>query len=132
MSLVMPNEGEVAILGVALKVSSPEDLVLHLYTNDYTPDETSTLSSFTEVSGFGYAPITMSPSDWTLVAGDPTVATAVEKMWSFTGNPGGIYGYYVTGNTSGKVYWAERFTNAPIIIQNIGDRIYIPLAIGLS
>lgn len=132
MSLVMPNEGEVAILGVALKVSSPEDLVLHLYTNDYTPDETSTVSSFTEVSGFGYSPAAVSALDWTLVAGDPTVATAAEKMFSFTGNPGGVYGYFVTGSVSGKVYWAERFTNAPIIIQNIGDRIYIPLAIGLS
>ena len=132
MTLVMPNEGEVAVLGAALKVSAPENLSLRLYTNDYTPVETSTASSFTEVSGSGYAPITITAPDWTLVAGDPTVATAAEKMWSFTGNPGNIYGYFVVGATSGKVYWAERFTNAPIIIQNIGDRIYIPLAIGLS
>jgi len=132
MSLVMPNEGEAIILGVVLKVNIPEDLILHLYTNNYTPAEDSTSSSFTEVSGFGYAPATVSASDWTIVPGEPTAATAVEKMFSFTGNPGNIFGYYVTGNSSGKVYWAERFTNAPIVIQNIGDRIYIPLAIGLS
>ena len=131
MALVLTNEGEVKILSIAFGKDAQENLTLKLFTNNYTPVEASTASSFTEATGYGYAAASITASDWTLVAGDPTYATNIEKVFSFTGALGTVYGYYLIGATSGKVYWAEKFTNA-ITIQNNGDQIRITPVFGLE
>ena len=132
MALLVPNEGEVKILSVALGKDAAEALSLRLFTNDYTPVETSVTSSFTEATGNGYAAITVAASDWTVASGAPSTATAAVKTFTFTGALGAVYGYFVVGAISGKTYWAERFTATPITIQNNGDQIVVTLSIGLD
>jgi len=113
MSIVVPNTYEVAILNLILN-SGP--LSLRLYSNNYTPDETATLASFTQVAGGGYAAITLAAGGWTPIAGNPSIATFAQQIFSFTGPttvPSTIYGYYVVDSTN-VVRWAERFPGANV------------------
>jgi hypothetical protein len=130
MALVVPNEGEEQILNVIFGKSAAEDLSVRLYTNNYTPDESATLSSFTEASTFGYTSVPVTSTDWTIAGGNPTYGTTPELMFPFTGAAGNMYGYFVVGVTSGKVYWAELFEDGPINIQYANQRIIIPLKFG--
>jgi len=132
MALVVPNEGEVQILNVALGKAAAENLTLKLFSNNYTPTETDTPASFTEVSGYGYTAQTVTSANWTITAGAPSTAVSVAKTFSFTGAAGNVYGYYLVGATSAKVYWAERFGTAPIAVQNNGDQIIVTLNFGLD
>lgn len=132
MALVLSNEGEEQILNIFFGKISAENLVVKLYTNDYTPVEASVPGSFTEHSTFGYTAQTVLPAAWTITPGDPTYGTTADVVFSFTGAAGNTYGYYIVGATSGKLYWAERFGNGVINIQNINDQIRIPLKFGLE
>jgi len=113
MSIVIPNVAEVAVLNYFL---TTEDLYLRLYSNNVTPNESSTAASFTQVTGGGYAQILLPKGSWTVTPGDPSVATQAQKTFSFTGATGApstIYGYYVV-NAAGVLQWAERFPGANV------------------
>jgi hypothetical protein len=131
MALLVPNEGEAQMLAIILGKTPAETLNLKLYSNDVTPSETDTASTYTEVSGSGYAQVVFSPSDFTIVEGAPSIATPDAKTFSFTGAAGYIYGYYVVGETSGKVYWVERFP-ATFNAQSYGDHIVMTTPLGLD
>lgn len=106
--------------------------VLHLYSNDVTPTDSTVLGNLTEVSGTtGYAAITLTSANWTTtqVAG---VTTAVYSERTFTfGTVATCYGYYIT-DTSGNLLWLERFTGAPFSIPADGGTISITNKITLS
>jgi hypothetical protein len=125
MTIKVPNNGEEAMLKDALGLTTPANLTLKLYTNNYTPVDASTASSFTEMTGQSYAAKTLSMGSWTesSVAG---VATAVYPVqtWTFSaGGPTTIYGYYVVG-ADGIIRWAEKFA-APFIAEFSGDAIVL-------
>lgn len=131
MSLLVPNEGEAQMLAVILGKTAPETLRLKLYSNNKTPAETDTAASYTEVTGFGYSAIDFAPADFTIVEGAPSIATPTAKTFTFTGAAGLVYGYYVVGVTSNKVYWCERFDNT-FNAQNFGDHIVVTAPFGLD
>ena len=132
MTLRIPNEGESRLLAVALGKTAPENLLLHLYSNNITPGETDTDSSYTEVVGHDYAEKTLLPANWTISAGNPAEGVYPQQEWIFSGEAGAVYGYYLTGATSGLLYWAERFTDGPYIINLDGDRIRVTPKITLQ
>ena len=74
MALTFVNGGEKATLEYLVnKVTSQEDLVLHLFTNDITPSETDTVGSYTEASFTGYSSVTLTGASWGAVTeGDPS------------------------------------------------------------
>ena len=82
-------------------------------------------TTYTEVAGGGYSDQAIASVSWNIVVGDPTTASYPEITFSFTGAAGNIYGYYVVQSTSGRLMWAERFTNGPFNIQNSGDEIRV-------
>lgn len=125
MTIRVPNEGEVQLLGMMLGKTSMETFRLKLFTNNITPAETDTSASYTEASGFGYAAIDLTASNWTVGSGDPADASYPLQSFSFTGALGNVYGYYVVGVTSGKVLWAERFSDGPYSITQSGDSIKV-------
>jgi hypothetical protein len=125
MALLAPNEGESKMLEYITGKAAQESLVLCLYTNNKTPAEADTLASYTEASGFGYANKTLTAASWSMVAGDPTYASYPQETWTFTGALGNVYGYFIKSATSGKVLWAEQFTNGPYNVQNNGDQIKV-------
>lgn len=123
MSLVVGDAAEAIMLNYILNKDTPEDLVIKLYTNNYTPVEGDLVGNYTELSGGGYTDVTFVSANWTVVSGDPTVSTYPEITWTFTGPAGNVYGYYIVRATGGELMWAERFSNGPYNMQNNGDNI---------
>jgi hypothetical protein len=126
MTIVVPNNGEGDALEYFTNRAAPQNLVLRLYTNNITPAETDTASTYTEASGSGYAAITLTGSSWNAPSeGAPSSIGYAQQTFTFTGALGNVYGYYMTRATSGRIALAERFTNAPFNIANNGDQIKI-------
>jgi hypothetical protein len=129
MTLRMPNEGEVQSLAIELGQDGQETLSLCLFTNNVTPADTDTLSTYTEASGYGYAAIDLTPANWTITAGSPTEAVYPQQTFTFTGALGDVYGYFVKYKTSGILRHAERFTDGPYSVTLDGDTIKITLKV---
>lgn len=121
MSLLVPNLGEVEILTRALAPASGDKL--HLYTNDATPVEASTLAGLTECAVAGYAATTLAAPTVATV-NDVTTATYAQQTFTFTTNTT-VYGYYITDNGATKLLWCERFTDAPYNIPSGGGEIKV-------
>jgi len=121
MSLVVPDVGEGTLLSYIINKSTPTDLVLHIYVNDYTPTESSAISNFTECTASNYAPITLIGANWNITtdASGNTIATYPEVTFRLT-STSTDYGYYITDSTGTKLLWAERFFNAPHTIPSGG------------
>lgn len=132
MTLLVPNNGEARMLKALVNHTAPENLVLKLYTNNITPAETDTAGTYTEASGFGYAAITLTGASWTITEGAPSDASFAQQTFTFTGNLGNVYGYFVVQATSGILLWAERFSDGPYPISNNGDQIKVTPKIELS
>jgi hypothetical protein len=130
MALVLADVGADEFLKVYFNNDRPtggNNLTLKLYSNDYTPVDTSVAGSFTEVSGGGYAAITLTNGSWTVTVGnDPSDAVYAQQTFTFTGTIGGsgtVYGYFVV-DADGTLVWAERFATSFTPAQN-GDNIKV-------
>lgn len=132
MTLLVPNTAEVIFLEVFLNKTPAEDLRLKLFSSNTTPTESDAVGDYTETSGGGYTDVAVVAANWTVTPGNPTTAAYPEHIFAFTGAAGNVYGYYVVQAVSGALLWAERFTNAPLNIQNNGDEIRITLQITLE
>ena len=126
MSLVAPTVGEVVLLQYITNMVSPTHLVLHLYKNDPTLDQTTVIGGVTEVgAGVGYAPITLVGTNWTTTTpGGQGTAVYSEVTFSFTTSQS-VYGYYVTSTSSSTLLWLERFSGAPFTLPAGGGTIAI-------
>lgn len=108
MGLVVPNTIEVETL---IELLTPP-LSLRLYSNNKTPTNLDTASSYTQVVGGGYVVKPLLFAGWAISAANPSIAIHSSQSWTFTGvtnAPGTIYGYYVVRDSDGKLMWAERF-----------------------
>lgn len=114
MSVLVPRAAQVLFLQRILTA----DCKLKLFSNNHTPAQTDTVSSLTEVSGGGYAIITLTFAEWTITEGDPCVALYNDYQdFNFTGvtsGPGTIYGYYITDEDGTNLLWEERFDSADV------------------
>ena len=118
MSLIVTNEGANQIVGIALNNVANENLLLKLYTDAATLSRSDSAVARTEVSGNGYAAITLTKGSWTLTPGvgnNPDTAAYAQQTFNFSGGPVTVNGYYVVGATSGKVYWEEAFSSPAAI-----------------
>ena len=127
MALNCPNVGAQEILSRALNKTATGDLKLKLYSNDITPGETDTVSTYTETDFTGYAAIDLPGTGATITNADPSEASWAAKV--FTSSAGSqnknCYGYYVTNSAGTVLMWSERFTSAPFNIVNNGDTITV-------
>jgi len=127
MALLLPNQGEGIALEALVNKTAPQNLVLRLYKSNTTPGETDTEATYTEADFTGYSAITLTGATWTTTLGAPSYAEYTQQ--TFTSSAGSqsqtIYGYYLTQATSGKLVWAERFSDAPVTITNNGDAIKV-------
>jgi len=110
MALVVPDASIDRLLEQIVNKTAVQDLVCRLYSNDYTPVAGSVVGNFTEVSGSGYAAISLTASEW-VVATQDNAHPAIS--FEFTSSFGTVYGYYLTEATSGLLVWAERFSSPP-------------------
>lgn len=127
MTLVVPNAAEDIMLQNVLNKTAPQNGVLKLYKNNYTPVAGSTESSFTEADFTGYSALTLTGASWTIVTGAPSTASYAQQTFSSSADQStqNIYGYFVVQATSGKVMWAELFSDGPYPIANNGDQIKV-------
>ena len=131
MSLLVPDTAQTYILNLLLN----QNLKLKLYSNNVTPVTTDTLASLTEVSGGGYAEITLTFANWTVTIGPPAVGV-YNSFQDFdftgaTGGPGTVYGYYITNNAEDLLLWVERFPTVPLTPIN-GSQIRVKPRITLT
>jgi hypothetical protein len=136
MALVIPQEAITDSMEAFTNKTAPEDIVLRLYTNDATPVSASTATDFTEASGSGYDGITLTPANWSaVVPGDeltPSTTTYPAVTFTFSAAHSGVYGYYATRATSGRLAFAKRFTNAPFSIPGAGSTIEVNLTLAAT
>lgn len=121
MSLVLVNQGESRVLTSFFA----ENMTLRLNTNDVTPAETDTEAGYTEASGNGYSAKALTGGSWSISGTAPTQAAYAQQTFTFTGNLGNVYGYYVTRDADSKLMFSERFSDGPYNIVNNGDQIKI-------
>ena len=125
---MMPNAGQSYALQALVAKTAATVPILNLYQNNYTPAETDTAASYTAATFTGYAAISLGTgASWTISGGNPTQIAYTQQTFtcSTTGTTQQIYGYYVTATTSGTLLWAEKFTDGPYPITNLGDNIKI-------
>lgn len=134
MALLVPNNGEGDALKAILNHTAATDPILCLYKSNTTPAETDTFATYTEADFTGYANITLTGSSWTVTEGAPSSASYAQQ--TFTSSAGSqnqsVYGYVVKRTTSGRIAWAERFSDGPYVIVNNGDQIKITPTITLD
>jgi len=123
MTLVVPDEGEQALLERMLNTSSG-NTVLRLYTNSLTPVEGTVVGDFTEATAAGYAAKTLAEGSWTVaVAGGISDATFAQQTFTFTAAET-VEGYFITDVGATEVLWAEKFA-APANVPSGGGTIKI-------
>ncbi len=129
MALVVPDQGEIRLLDIMLKLalSTNENYILKLFKSDTTPAAATAPGSFTEADFTGYAARTLTRTNWNSAV---TVSNKAEssygtspQSWTCgtTGNT--VYGYWVQGSSSAKVMWAERFSTSRVLAN--GDVLNI-------
>jgi hypothetical protein len=135
MALVVPDVSEVALLKRMLGYSATGDQIMHLYTNDLTPTEDTSLvgtNAPTQSSANGYAQITLTSGNWAVstVAGT-TSGVYAEQTYTYSTSET-LYGYYVTDSGGTNLLWIERFTGAPFILPSSGGQVAITPTINLA
>jgi len=130
MGLVVADIGADVMLEIVFNNDRPaggNNYTIKLYTNDYTPLDTSVAGSFTEAAGGGYATKTLTMGSWTVnAANDPSDAVYAQQIWTFTGALDGgatIYGYFVVDG-DGVLGWGERFATS-FTPANDGDQLKV-------
>lgn len=128
MSVVIPNQGEKIALEALVNKTAPQDLKLKLFKNNYSLVEGTTEANLTEADFTGYAEKSLAGSSWNAATtGDPSYIDYAQQ--TFTSSAGSqnqaVYGYYLVQGTSGKLVWAETFSDGPYTIVNNGDTIKV-------
>lgn len=142
MALMVPREGDVQLLTDLLGGGTLEDWKLRLFNSNITPAETDVAATYTahETAFTGYSaktltrsvgsstwntPVSQAPSgSWSArtQVGHSQYGSAAQQ-WTCTGTGDTIYGYFVTGNTSTKLIFAEAFSSARTLAN--GDTLSI-------
>lgn len=135
--IVLADVGADMMLGALFNNAWPgggRDLTLKLYTNNYTPLDTSVAGDYTEASGGGYAAKTLTNGSWTISTGnDPSDAVYAQQTWTFTGTLAGtatIYGYFVI-DAAGVLVFGEKFDYSFTPAKN-GDQLKLTPKFQLS
>lgn len=130
MALQITTTGkEVVLKYLTGSISTTEALKMKLFTNNYTPTVSASLTDFTEASGGGYAEKSLAASAWSFASG---IATCPPQLWTFTGSVGNVYGYYLVRATTNDVVAAERFSSGPYNIANNGDTITVNVSLNIG
>jgi hypothetical protein len=133
MALVVSNVGEGEMLKRVLNITvTDNDVVIRLYSNNYTPVEASVVGDFTEITATGYSAVTATPGNWVITEGDPTDASYPQTEFALSSAEPEVYGYYITNSAGDILLWSERFVDGPYVIGAGGGSIFITPKIELS
>jgi len=131
MALNVPNVGEGIFLAELLKNTTPEAQTLALYTNNITPGEGDTTGTYTQASGNGADPISLTRASWAApTTGDPTYTTYPQQTWNFSG-PVTVYGYLVKRTSSLDLMFSELIFAGGQAFEN-GDSLKLTLRVEMA
>lgn len=122
MSLLVMTSGDNQLLKLVTNNASQENFTLHLYTNNYAPTTNDLISNYTECTLTGYSAPVLASNTWAISNAIATYSGGVTLTFT-TGNQT-IYGYYITGTSSGILYWAELF-QTPLTIPSGGGSVEV-------
>ena len=129
MSFITLIDGQLFTLKA---ITQNQILRLKLYSNDQTPSKTDTASSYQEVIHPNYTTKLLTPTEWVYAIDGLTnnyTATFAQQIWTFQSQVT-AYGYFITDEIGTTVFFAERFPNAPIVLDGINQKIKITPVIG--
>jgi len=130
MALVCPYVGEVILLKYIVGKENAGSPVLHLYSNELTPSDSTLIGNLTEVTVDNYAPITLTSANWTITSTGVSTAVYSEETFVFITNVS-VWGYYVTDD-SNQLLWLEKFGSSAFVIPDGGGTISITTKLTLS
>lgn len=111
-------------------------LKLHIFTNNITPSDSTTLGSLTEAAWTGYAAQTLVAGNWVSLGVNLHVGTIVYPTCTFSntsGSPVTAYGFYITDTTNTNLVAVGLFDGSPVTIAaTIGTYSFIPTIGDLS
>lgn len=125
--LLVPADGTTDSLAYLVNKSLPEDLVLRLFVNNITPAETDVVDAYTEATWEGYSGMELEGEQWIITPGSPSIAEYPKQIFTCgaDGQNTRNYGYYLTRSLSGRIAWAERFTDGPYLIADAGNFVAV-------
>lgn len=112
MAIVISNSGKIELIDKMLKdaLSTDENLILKLFKNNVTLTEESVLDDFIEADFTNYVSKIISRNSWnTELTGGKAKATSSTLQWNCGATGNTIYGYYLIGQNSNTLLWAEKF-----------------------
>lgn len=132
MAIVVPDTAEENLLNALLgNTSNLSSVTYRLFTNNITVSESTTLVSFTELSGSLYTPLAVANTDWTVATSSGTTsATRAMYAWAISGSCT-VYGYFVTNSSNTTLYWAENFAS-PITFPTGGGTLDFTASVSLD
>lgn len=124
----VPNVGEQEMLKRILNGASPDNVKMHLYSNNVTIAETSVIGDFTLITDPAAIALTGSSFDYTTAVG---TASYAQQTFTFTG-AATVYGYVITNNAGTILLAAESFADGPYSIPSGGGTVKITANISLA
>lgn len=111
-------------LRVLLRQVPAEDFMLKLYIDKHVPVRSNTAASFTEPPRDDYTPMLLVSADWSIQGAR---AVAQEQAFTFAkrATPCTVHGYFIVTQHSNILYWAERFTDGPYLLEHAHDTIFV-------
>jgi hypothetical protein len=128
MAAIMCQGAQVMALNSILDLAGgfTDVWLVKLFSNNITPAVTDEASDYIEVTGGGYADITLDKNDFTVTPGTPSQAIYDDfQDFTFTGatgGPGTIYGAYLVDG-AGNLVAAERFPDAQVPITPVNGTL---------
>jgi hypothetical protein len=125
VDLLFPDQGLVYQLQQILTAG----VKYRLFVNAITPTLGTVLASLTEASFSGYAPVSLSWSNYTLngVSGHNGYALAPPIVFTnSSGTSQNVYGYYVTDSADTLLLAVALFDGAPVVIPTGGTETVLP------
>lgn len=121
MNMVIPNEGKLRLSQWMLREENASfgNMEVELYTNNYTPVDSSTFADFTPATFTGSDPIPVTRAEW----GTPSIISNVAYTtlptapeWTCTGGgPQTCYGWVLYDVADNTVIAAQRFDSARVM-----------------
>lgn len=135
MFVVNGYKGQILSQGFGQSAAS-EDYILDLFVNNFTVSDTTVVGNLTPGAWTGYNSVSLPRASLltpTLTGNVAYMGTSATPLWTNSGvSSVSVYGWMLTGATSGKLVAAQNFTGAPIVIPAGNVLPLVPFQIGLE
>jgi hypothetical protein len=132
VTIYVPDSGIQVIASLVCNAGAIEGFYFHLYTNDYTPSDSTVIGDFTELTSGefpGYSAQYYNSFAAATVTGHVATCTGSTITWTPSSNPASpvtIYGYYAVSAYDGTLIFCERFSTPFTIALMVQSVSFVP------